>query len=494
MNSVQDFNTSRYGQPSQPANLAANLPSQSMETGMNLPASAVPPAFASPNAQPRRTAPSMAEQQALLNQLSQAGYRIDDSRLREIDRLSEEQKLEKTNMAGMGYGVAAMFLGEPIQELGDLHMRQAGQFVKDKWISDKLLDKIDDWGEATSLRRAGLQRNITTNALELLDPAERTGLKGFWNRAKPGIKAINHTEYMEAGKQLRLQDLQKLHPDLPESVIKQMPGSAVTGAGKVWKQAKYGVRSVTESVRNLGKDIARGVGIKIPPTPATSINTNLPVEVPRHSLKTANFVKPAETPKAAGFFEGFKALPGETKALWQNGEKFKAIRGVGGKALGVAGIALTAYSVGSNAIDNYKNQNYRAIATDVVGQAAGIVASSYLTAGCMAAATLVCAPLGPFAPVAGMLIGGVVAGVAGQAVTNFTKWAVDPLFKMFGLKNKDDDTKSKIKENRELLTNIAAGTGSAVGSALRAMPRQGMPNPSMFGSAGSSVVKGALNF
>jgi hypothetical protein len=95
MNSVQDFNTSsRYGQPNQPASLAANLPRQSMETGMNLPASAVPPAFAS-STQPRRTAPSIAEQQALLNQLSQAGYRIDDSRLREIDRLSEEQKLEK---------------------------------------------------------------------------------------------------------------------------------------------------------------------------------------------------------------------------------------------------------------------------------------------------------------------------------------------------------------------------------------------------------------
>ena len=500
MNSVQEFNSSsRYGQPTQPTNLTA-LPRQSMETGMSLPASAVPPAFAS-SAQPRTTAPSIAEQQALLNQLNQAGYRIDDSRLREIDRLTAEQRLEKETMALMGVGLMGMgFGGDVLYDLGERSTQRMGQFVKDKWVSEQWLNKLDDMGEETSLRQAGLQRNAT-GALELVDPAERTGLKGLWNRNKSGVQAVNHAEYMEAAKQLKLQEVKKANMGnslFTDEMVRNSPDSAVTGAGKLGKQVKQFVSPLTDAVGNLGKDIAGSVGGDMTPTPAPVITVGETVYVEKYNLNDAKFVKetpPVTTPKV-GFID-------DMKDAFKN-DKWKFAKGAGGKALGVAGIGLTAYSVGSNAIDNYKNKNYRAIATDITSQAVGLTVSS-VAAGAInvgltvaaVAAVAACPPLAILAPVApfvGMMVSGVLGGLVGQAATNVTKWAVDPFFKLCGLKNNDDDTKSKIKENRELLTNIAAGTGSAVGSALRAMPRQGAPNPSLFGSTGSSVVKGALNF
>jgi len=500
MNSVQNFNTSsRYGQLNQPASLAANLPRQSMETDMNLPASAVPPAFASSTTQPRTTAPSIAEQQALLNQLSQAGYRINDSRLREIDKLTDEQRLEKENLMYMGAGLMGMgFGGDKLYDLGEHSMQKAGQFVKNK-LPEKWLDEFDKMGEATSLRQAGLQRNATTNAVELLDSAERTGLKGLWNRNKAGIKAVNHAEYIEAAKQLKLQEVKKANignPLFTDEMVRNSPDSAVTGAGKFGKQVKKAISPLTNAVGNLGKDIARSVGVDMTPTPLPAINVGEAVHVEKYNLKEAKFVKetpPVTTPKA-GFFK-------EMKTALDNGENLKFAKGVGGKALGVAGIGLTAYSVGSNAIDNYKNQNYRAIATDITAEAVGLTVSSVATGAinvgltvAAVAAVAACPPLAILAPVApfvGMMVSGVLGGLVGQAATNVTRWVVDPFFKLCGLKNNDDDKKSKIKENRELLTNIAAGTGTSIGHALSTMPR---PNPSMFGSTGSSVVKGALNF
>ncbi|MCS6266501.1 MAG: hypothetical protein H2174_02940 [Vampirovibrio sp.] len=504
MNSVQDFNTSRYGQQQQPNGLpTSSLPRQSMETGMNLPASAVPPAFAS-STQPRTTAPSIAEQQALINQLSQAGYRIDDSRLREIDRLTAEQRFEKETMAGMGAGLMGMgFGGDKLYDFGQHSTQKAGQFVKDKWVSEKWLDKFDEMGEATSLRQAGLQRNAT-GALELADASQRTGLKGLWNRNKGGVQAVNHAEYMEAAKQLKLQEVKKANMGnslFTDDMVRNSPESAVTGAGKFGKQVKKAISPLTDAVGNLGKDIARGVDIDMTPTPtpAPAIKIGEAVHVEKYNLKNANFVKevpPITTPKV-GFFK-------DMKSALDAGDKMKFATGVGGKALGIAGIGLTAYSVGSNAIDNYKNQNYRAIATDITAEAVGLVTTSVATgvisAGLTVAAVAAVAAfpplamLAPVAPFVGPIASGILGGLVGQGATNLTRWAVDPFFKLCGLKNRDDDTKSKIKENRELLTNVAAGTGSAIGHALSTMPRQGTPNPSMFGSAGSSVVKGALNY
>ena len=163
-------------------------------------------------------------------------------------------------------------------------------------------------------------------------------------------------------------------------------------------------------------------------------------------------------------------------------------------------------------MDNYKNKNYRAIATDLTGEAVGVVVSSVATGAvnvalCAAgaAAVVACPPLALLAPVAGfagMMVSGVIGGVIGQGATNITKWAVDPFFKLFGLKNADDNHRDKIKENRELLTNIAVGTGSALGNALKSVPRQATissGNPSMFANnpataTNAPMIKGALDF
>jgi hypothetical protein len=389
-------------------------------------------------------------------------------------------------LMGMGFG------GDKLYDFGERTMQKTGQFVKNNWINKEWLDNFDKMGEETSLRQAGLQRNATTNALELLDPAERTGLKGLWNRNKAGIKAVNHAEYIEAAKQLKLQEVKKANignPLFTDEMVRKSPDSAVTGAGKFGKQVKKAISPLTNAVGNLGKDIARSVGVNMTPTPLPAINVGEAVHVEKYNLKEAKFVKetpPVTTPKV-GFIDDMK------DAL--KNDKWKFTKGVIGKTVGTVGVALTAYSVGSNAIDNYKNQNYRAIATDITGEAVGLTVSSVATGVLAPLATAALLPvLGPLAPLGGMLVGGFAGGLIGQGATIVTKFVADPLFKLFGLKNKDDDTKSKIKENRELLTNIAAGTGAAIGHALSTVPRQGAPNPSMFGSSGSQIVKGALDF
>jgi hypothetical protein len=498
MNSVQESNnkTPWYGQPQSfgvggGANSA--LPRQSLETGMNLPTSAVPPAFASP----RSTTPTVAEQQALLAQLNNAGYRIDDSRLNEIARLVDEQRTEKENLMYMGAGLMGLgFGGDFAYDFGALSTHRAGQHIKDKWLKPEWLNKFDDAGKQTSLRLAGLEETAD-GTLKLIDPNQRKGLKGFWDRNAPGVRAVNHKDYMEAAKQLKLQEVKKLNqfnPNFTDEMVRNSADSAVTGTGKLWKQAKNAVSPVTDAVGGLAKDILQGVqgagGTAVAPAVVPPIDMTTPTVV-KHNLQTAKFVEevpPVTTPKV-GFFK-------EMKTALDEGKNWKFAKGVGGKALGVAGIGLTAYSVGSNAIDNYKNENYRAIATDVVSEGVGLAVSS-IASGVIASGLVAASVAFPPLLIAAPFIAGIAGGFVGQGATNLTKWAIDPFFKWCGLTNKDDNTRSQIKENRELLTNIAAGTGSSVGAAFRnAIPRQAMPsNPSMFSQpVRSGVIQGLGNF
>ena len=474
MNSLQNLGAN-YGQ--QPiGSLGGNLPSNPAERDMNLYATnSLPPAF-------RSGATSIQAQQALAQRLQQAGYRFDDAKLNEIQRLSDEQKLEKENLIYMGAGLM-MIGGDPLYNLGERSMQRTGQFVKEKFLKDSWLDNFDNMGEKTSLRQAGLQRNAATNVLELLDPEERTGLKGLWNRKKFGIRAVNHADYIEAAKELKLKDLKKLYSHLPDEVLRKMPESAVTSAGKFGKQLKQAISPVTDAVGKLYKDVLK----LVPSDPLPPIATATP-EVTKFNSKTAKMVK-EPPPPTAGFFN-FKEMGHD----WKH-NKWKFAKGVGGKALGVAGIGLTVYAAGSNAMDNYKNKNYRAIATDLTGEAVGVVVSSVATGALAWALVPVAGPIG-------MLAAGVIGGVIGQGATNITKWAVDPFFKLFGLKNADDNHRDKIKENRELLTNIAVGTGSALGNALKSVPRQATissGNPSMFANnpataTNAPMIKGALDF
>jgi hypothetical protein len=335
-----------------------------------------------------------------------------------------------------------------------------------------------------------------------MDKSQRTGWNGFKNRNMGGVQALNHKDYIEAAKQLRLQDVKKANIGnntlFTDDMVRNSSDTAVTGVGKFGKQVKHAISPLTGAVGNLGKDMARGMGLLDTPPPLKPvIDVNEAVNVSKHNLKEAKFVKeapPVTTPKV-GFFK-------ELGDAFKDGDKWKFAKGVGGKAIGVAGFGITAYSVGSNAIDNYKNKNYRAIATDITAEAVGLTVSSVATGainvGLTAAAVVAvaaCPPLAILAPVApfvGMMVSGILGGIVGQGATAVTRWGVDPFFKLCGLKNNDDDTRSKIKENRELLTNISAGTGSALSHALTSMPRQATTQ-SVFGSTGSAI-KGAYDF
>ena len=493
MNSLQNLGAN-YGQ--QPiGSLGGNLPSNPAERDMNLDATnSLPPAF-------RSGATSIQAQQALAQRLQQAGYRFDDAKLNEIQRLSDEQKLEREQGIYMGAGLFSMAAGgDKLYDFGERSMQRTGQFVKQKFLKDSWLDNFDNMGEKTSLRQAGLQRG--TNGLELLDPENtRSGWQKFWDRNRSGIRAMNHAEYIEAAKELKLQQLKGANLHLPDEVIRNMPESAVTGVGKFGKQVKQAISPVTDAVGNLAKDVFK-FG---PSDPLPDIESMEVRKVERFNSQTTSMIKEPPAP-TAGFFN-FKEMGND----WDN-NKWKFAKGVGGKALGVAGIGLTVYAAGSNAMDNYKNKNYRAIATDLTGEAVGVVVSSVATGAvnvalCAAgaAAVVACPPLALLAPVAGfagMMVSGVIGGVIGQGATNITKWAVDPFFKLFGLKNADDNHRDKIKENRELLTNIAVGTGSALGNALKSVPRQATissGNPSMFANnpataTNAPMIKGALDF
>lgn len=195
-----------------------------------------------------------------------------------------------------------------------------------------------------------------------------------------------------------------------------------------------------------------------------------------------------------GLLNSFKRVP------WKD---------VGTKSLGVVGAGIAVYQVGSNAIENYKAGDYRNVVKDVAGQATGLAVSSVvagaltpvaagglLAASAALTATGVLAPVGVAlawaTPVLAPLVAGVAGGIVGQVATEATKWGLDPLLKWAGFKNSSDKARDEIKQNRELLTNIATGTSTAITKGV-GLPRQateGVPttgsNPSLFAQAPSN--------
>jgi hypothetical protein len=469
------------------------------------------------------------EQQALAQRLAAAGYRLDDSRLNRIDELMGQERAAKEGLMYAGVGLMQMQTGDPLYEWGTAQSTKAANNIVN-FVKDKAPDQVAWYNEAateTSYRRAGL--NIDGS----LSP-ERTGLKGVWNRLRPGVQLgadvldengqivkAGHTSIMNSAKQQLLEEARLKNPHLTTELLEQLPETKVTASGRTFQHVKNATRPVVEPLANTIGDIKSTVGNYIervrgidntvtnnlsttPSPPITGTPPVTPTNTAANSVAnaTTNVAQTVATEAGEALATTASSAASTTatntaaavvttvatetaeaagqgllSSITSNPGTFA--KNVGVKSLGVIGAGIAVYQVGSNAIENYKAGDYRNVVKDVAGQATGLAVSSVLagaltpvaTGGLLAAsaaltATGVLAPVGAalaFAtPLLAPLVAGVAGGIIGQVATEATKWGLDPLLKWAGFKNSSDKARDEIKQNRELLTNIATGTSTAL--------------------------------